>query len=265
MCWSRRLWCTRYMLVATTRRVRVRLRSADGLPGDHVAEDEPASEQDIRPLAAQDRGLPLRRHAPAELVESGRPADAPSADGLGPDPDLSFSRSWGRLGRTRCALRCLPSFAPDGLRPAGWLLVRSPAFCPGGGRDPLHEAQGGGGAGSHPCTSMLAAALNLGTGTAPKPPVPSDEHILAPAIVRFLVRELVADACFWPSYAGRRRRLASQSTCAATPSLTPRGSRRRDIPDAVLPAVLAGQGTSGLLCIPGSQGGSTGAGAARMP
>jgi hypothetical protein len=53
-------------------RVRLRLglasaASVDGQPGDHVAEDQPASEQDLRSLARRDRGLQLRRDAPAGL------------------------------------------------------------------------------------------------------------------------------------------------------------------------------------------------------
>ena len=41
---------------------------ADGQPGDHVAQAEPASEQDarlLRPQVRRDRGLSLRRDAPA--------------------------------------------------------------------------------------------------------------------------------------------------------------------------------------------------------
>jgi hypothetical protein len=43
--------------------LRVGLGPADGQPGDHVAEDEQAFEQDVRSLARRDRALPLRRDA----------------------------------------------------------------------------------------------------------------------------------------------------------------------------------------------------------
>ncbi len=65
-----------YLRGAASWGVWVRLRSADGQSDDHVAEDEPASEQDVRPLARRDGGLPLRRDAPAGGAESGRSADA---------------------------------------------------------------------------------------------------------------------------------------------------------------------------------------------
>ena len=51
-------------------------RPADRQPVDHVAQDEPASEQDVRPLARRDRGLPLRRDAPARRTQPDGPAVA---------------------------------------------------------------------------------------------------------------------------------------------------------------------------------------------
>ena len=78
-------WCTRCARStlpaggwgSAARGLLVRLRPADGQPGDHVAQDEPASKQDVRPLARRDRGLPLRRDAPARRTQPDGSAVAP--------------------------------------------------------------------------------------------------------------------------------------------------------------------------------------------
>ena len=55
---------------------RWRLGPTDRQAGDHVAQDEQAPQQDVRPLARRDRGLPLRRDAPARRTQPDGPAAA---------------------------------------------------------------------------------------------------------------------------------------------------------------------------------------------
>ena len=133
------------------------------------------------------------------------------ADGPGPasstgDPDPESQQElFSRLGRDA------PASAVLSVIRAGWAANRRVAaatFADVEEGDAIPSIRPRGGAVSPPCSSMFVALagseLDLGTGTttAPTPPVPSDDHFLAPAFVRDLVRELAADAFFGPIVRG---------------------------------------------------------------
>ena len=132
------------------------------------------------------------------------------ADGSGPaastgDPDPESQQElFSRLGRDA------PASAVLAVIRAGWDATResaAPTFAnvQGGERNPPHA---GGEATFPPCAHMFVALagsqLDLRTGTtvAPTPPVPSDDHFLAPTFVRTLVQELAVDGFFGPIMRG---------------------------------------------------------------
>ena len=133
------------------------------------------------------------------------------ADGAGPaastgDPDPESQQElFSRLGRDA------PVPAALAVVRAGWAATRRVAavsFANVQGGDDIPSTTPGGGAISPPCARMFVALagseLDLRTGltVAPTPPVPSDDHFLAPAFVRTLARELTGDAFFGPIVRG---------------------------------------------------------------
>ena len=173
--------------LATRRRSTPSGGVLDRQPSDHVAQDEPASEQDVRPLTRRDRGLPLRRDAPALRTQPDGPAVATRICGRRrprgvhgrPRPKESQTQQelFSRLGRDAPAPALLAAIR------VGWAHARRAAAAafdhvqaPGGGRTPLHTARGGGGGINPLCTSMFIALagpelpVSAGTTQAPPPP-----------------------------------------------------------------------------------------------
>jgi hypothetical protein len=158
----------------------VRLRPADRQPGDHVAQDEIASEQDVRPLARRNRGLPPRRDPPAGVTQPDRPAIAPRIHGRQMPGPVDGRRRRGEPAGTFLAAGPRRPRASAARRGPCTVGGQPPGCCgdvrrhrPGGGRPPLRIAQGGGAHSSEsPPMSYVprtGAELPLGTGTTMAP------------------------------------------------------------------------------------------------
>jgi hypothetical protein len=167
----------------------------------------------VRWLLDEIEDFRFRRDAPARLAELDEPAVALRLRGRRRTCAVDWGSGPGESAGavfSAGARRAMPGGAG---RRSGRVGGEPPGGCgrvrrrQGRGRDPLHEAQGGG-AGFPPCTSIIVALagseLALGTGTtpAPPPPVPSDDHFLAPAFVQTLVQELAVEAFFGPIMRG---------------------------------------------------------------
>ena len=125
---------------------------------------------------------------------------------------------------------------------------------------PSTRLRGGGGV-SPPCTSkvvaLAGAELTLGMGLTPAltPPVPCDDHFLAPAFVRSLVRKLAVDTFFRPIVRGAAATLGKPvdrhgATILNASPATPGGAF------LVRCCLLyqRGQGKTDRLCIPAGGG-----------
>ena len=180
----------------------------------------------------------------------------PAASTGDPDPE-SQQELFSRLGRDA------PASAVLAVIRAGWETTRQSAAVtfaavPGGVRYPPHA---GGEAIFPPCAHMFVALagsqLDLRTGmtVAPAPPVPSDDHFLAPAFVRTLVQELAVDTFFGPIMRGAAatigRPVDRHGEASFDSSRTPAGGTF-----LVRCGLLyrRGQGVADRLCIPGGGG-----------
>ena len=185
------------------------------------------------------------------------------ADGVGPavstgDPDPESQQElFSRLGRDA------PTTAVLALIHAGWDATRQSAAVilatvQGGQRSPPHA---GGEAVFPPCAHMFVALagsqLDLRTGVtaAPTPPVPSDDHFLAPAFVRTLAQELAVDSFFGPIMRGAAATIGQpvdrRGDVIPGPSRIPAGGTF-----LVRCGLLyrRGQGAADRLCIPAGGG-----------
>ena len=203
----------------------------------------------------------------AHLPGARNPSDPLSrrgfADGNGPaastgDPDPESQQElFSRLGRDA------PASAVLAVIRAGWDATRQSAAASfanvqGGERNPPHA---GGEATFPPCARMFVALagsqLDLRTGTtvAPTPPVPSDDHFLAPTFVRTLVQELAVDEFFGPIMRGAAATIGKpvdrHGDAILGPSQTPAGGTF-----LVRCGLLyrRGQGAADRLCIPAGGG-----------
>jgi hypothetical protein len=191
-------------------------------------------------------GAQICRSPPLAGGGVGRPAQgavsAPGNVGLvtstGDSDPKSQQELFSRLGRDA------PSPAVLAVIRAGWAANRRVAtatFADVEEGDEIPSALRGG-AVSPSCSSMFVALagseLNLGTGTttAPTPPVPSDDHFLAPAFVWNLVRELTVDAFFGPILRRAAATLGKSKPVdrhgAAIRDASRRGTTRGDVPGA---------------------------------
>jgi hypothetical protein len=185
------------------------------------------------------------------------------ADGVGPavstgDPDPESQQElFSRLGRDA------PTTAVLAPIHAGWDATRQSAAVilaavQGGERSPPHA---GGEAVFPPCAHMFVALagsqLDLRTGVtaAPTPPVPSDDHFLAPAFVRTLAQELAVDSFFGPIMRGAAATIGQpvdrRGDVIPGPSRIPAGGTF-----LVRCGLLyrRGQGAADRLCIPAGGG-----------
>jgi hypothetical protein len=192
------------------------------------------------------------------------------ADGDGPaastgDADAESQQElFSRLGRDAPASALLDAVR-TGRRGAPALAMLSAvrarlAGSPGGGRNPLSTARGGGGL-FPPCLSMFVALagaeLSLGTGTtpAPSPPVPSDDLFLSPTFVQTLATELAVDEVFGPIVRGAAAALGQLVDQLGRPIVGPTRSPKGGT-FLVLCCLLYshGQGETDRLCIPAGAG-----------